>query len=53
MKWDRACFCSWFDADEVYGWVWIGLTAGTIFGLGQKHGCGQTKTKKKMKTKIK
>jgi len=21
MKWDRVCFCSWFDADEAYGWV--------------------------------
>jgi len=31
MKWDRACFCSWFDANEAYGWVWID----TIFGLGQ------------------
>jgi len=23
MKWDRACFCSWFDADEMR---WIGVT---------------------------
>jgi len=25
MNWDRVCFCSWFNADEAYGWVWIGM----------------------------
>jgi len=35
MNWDRMCFCSWFNADEPYGWVWIGTNACNLNIIGQ------------------